>query len=559
MILFEINAISEQYISVSLENPHQESLETVEFDLSDCCNVVCKLFSNNKTQDAAIADHLSRCIQKTFSIPVTLRALLKYWERENVKAHQPFEDGGREPGGGGGSRLASGSNTKYIKSDQNGVTGGGGSSNARIFHANGGGGGTIDGVGSSSSGDTNFLNQLPSDIQMSLTGSNASDSIDKPIKRRRLTGEDFWKNPKSSKTDEFDIGSDSNSSLGGKSAADKSVGVQQQQQQPQSGGGGISEFEMFVEGKKKVEGGDATDDDVELDFETGEIFRQQQKKLPNVSITAINVAGLERRPGIEIIPITSTSQNLPSSITITPINVGGTSKSEKKTSSSGGSSSSSKKHDDRNRLEKKKKRKRDDSPAMGPPEKIPTKQELLANKPISLSINPLSTAAAGLIRKYSSSSPTALSTSPKHQSTFSVSGGSSSSGSIKSSPKHSPVHSQASNSPKHGISSPKHPSSGGGKPSVTTLKSLNSPKSSEKSSSSSFSKDREKKSSSSSGGSSPKISKSSSSSSSSSAKIKLLDDVGGQALQLLSGGIDEKSINLTGSLLTSGISKNTSV
>lgn len=101
---------------------------------------------------------------------------------------------------------------------------------------------------------------------------------------------------------------------------------------------------------------------------------------------------LERRPGIEIIPISSQpTQSLKSSITITPIN--STSKNsssagasgDKRTganngnehSSSSSSSSSSKRSDGlsssdsgRLKLEKKKKRKREDSP-MGPPEKMP--------------------------------------------------------------------------------------------------------------------------------------------------------------------------------------------
>ena len=100
---------------------------------------------------------------------------------------------------------------------------------------------------------------------------------------------------------------------------------------------------------------------------------------------------LERRPGIEIIPISSQpTQSLKSSITITPIN--STSKNsssagasgEKRTGANNGnehssssSSSSSKRSDGlsssdsgRLKLEKKKKRKREDSP-MGPPEKMP--------------------------------------------------------------------------------------------------------------------------------------------------------------------------------------------
>lgn len=96
---------------------------------------------------------------------------------------------------------------------------------------------------------------------------------------------------------------------------------------------------------------------------------------------------LERRPGIEIIPISSQpTQSLKSSITITPINStsknssGAGASSEKRTGANNGnehsSSSSSKRSEGlssdsgRLKLEKKKKRKREDSP-MGPPEKMP--------------------------------------------------------------------------------------------------------------------------------------------------------------------------------------------
>lgn len=237
---------------------------------------------------------------------------------------------------------------------------------------------------------------------------------------------------------------------------------------------------------------------------------------PSVSITPITCSSmisptqsinsvLERRPGIEIIPLVQTT--LPSSITITPIG-----NKEDRSRKSGKSSKS----DDKSRTDKKRKRRKEDS-GMGPPDKLPPKQDPLT-KPVTVSIKPAdcgsprpSSPNSGL-RKYSSS-PTPLALvnskgSPK---------------SVKHSPKHSPSPaysvSSPKSSPKHGTSSPKHQGISG-KPSMSALKSaVSSPKSdsSAKKSSSSkeSSRDKERKSGSS-GHQSPKLK-------SSSVKLKQLD------------------------------------
>lgn len=226
---------------------------------------------------------------------------------------------------------------------------------------------------------------------------------------------------------------------------------------------------------------------------------------PSVSITPINTSsssslssslnsvlsgmGLERRPGIEIIPIgTTPPASLPSTITITPIPPSKTLSDdrarERKSRDKGRS------EEEEKRLEKKRKRKREDSP-MGPPEKLPPKQDPLS-KPVSVSIKPTDSppmsmsrpsSPAGTLRKYStspthtsplvlmsksasspggmskSSKPSPTQQSPKHSPAYST-----------SSPKHNPIPSSAS--PKqHGTSSPKHTSGSSGKPSMSTLKS----------------------------------------------------------------------------------------
>ncbi|XP_020295798.1 mediator of RNA polymerase II transcription subunit 1 [Pseudomyrmex gracilis] len=217
--------------------------------------------------------------------------------------------------------------------------------------------------------------------------------------------------------------------------------------------------------------------------------------------------GLERRPGIEIIPIASSPSqtNLPSSITITPITgpapspkTGGlnqstdeSQRSERKSSgkssssgcggggSSGGGGGGGGKNggsEDNNKsggnkLEKRRKRKREDSP-MGPPEKVPSsgKQQDPLSKQMSVSIkssteqSPPSGGGGGSLNCSSSrpTSPAAMrkfSLSPTHATSFATLVGKSSptlktgqstacgNKSVQS-PKHSPVY---GNSPKHNV------------------------------------------------------------------------------------------------------------
>ncbi|KOX68963.1 Mediator of RNA polymerase II transcription subunit 1 [Melipona quadrifasciata] len=247
---------------------------------------------------------------------------------------------------------------------------------------------------------------------------------------------------------------------------------------------------------------------------------------PSVSITPISSSslgqttnynsvltgmGLERRPGIEIIPIASSPQTtLPSSITITPI-AGPTQSKNLTDERRERKSSKGKSTEDKGKLEKRRKRKREDSPMGPPPDKI-SKQDPLS-KPVSVSIKP--TESPPNLSSRPSSPATTLrkfSPSPTHTSPLALVGKSSptlkqSANKPVQSPKHSPVYSSspkhtpvpASVSPKHGTSSPKHGSSAStGKPSMSALKSAaNSPSSKTtdsgqskiKSSSSSSSKD----------------------------------------------------------------------
>lgn len=153
--------------------------------------------------------------------------------------------------------------------------------------------------------------------------------------------------------------------------------------------------------------------------------------------------------GIEIIPIsTASSPILPSSITITPISSSQMKSSDEKSRDK--KSSKTRSSDDKSRLEKKRKRRREES-AMGPPGKLPPKQQDPLSKPVSVSIKPAVTnedvatpTSPGMMRKFSPSPTQARTLSPS----IGIKSGlkTTSSGSHHS-PKHSPAH--MSNSPKH--------------------------------------------------------------------------------------------------------------
>ncbi|XP_011866719.1 PREDICTED: mediator of RNA polymerase II transcription subunit 1 [Vollenhovia emeryi] len=205
--------------------------------------------------------------------------------------------------------------------------------------------------------------------------------------------------------------------------------------------------------------------------------------------------GLERRPGIEIIPIASSPSqtSLPSSITITPI-AGPTSssktsgltsatedrqRSERKSGGgkSSGSSSKSSSEDNKSggtKIEKRRKRKREDSPMGPPPDKVPSggkQQQDPLSKPVSVSIKPSTeqsppsggSTGVGLscsssrptspaaVRKFSPSPTSSLATLVgKSSPTLKVSQTAAATcGKPVQSPKHSPVY---GSSPKHNAS-----------------------------------------------------------------------------------------------------------
>lgn len=411
-----------------------------------------------------------------------------------------------------------------------------------------------------SDGSLNMLNSI--EIGSLLSGSSGSGSgsstpPEKPSKRsqKRKASEELWKNPKrkSGEDNEILMETSSSDSTSMSTPTSHDAVSEMGMATPNSALGFHSDLELSgLDAPELTEKAPSEYDshsreaddlgDVEEILAATSRSEHKQRKLrderktstsslllelgenknlvpPSVSITPITTSsqsgqgfnqvltnmGLERRPGIEIIPIaTAPATSLPSSITITPISSTHNKSSSDEQRRSDKKSSKSR-SDDKSRLEKKRKRKRDEGP-MGPPDKLPPKQDPLS-KPVSVSIKPaespplpgITPTSPNMLRKFSSSptqqsrslsslsgksSPSMLKPMKSSSSSSSSTGGSSS----HHSPKHSPAHVISSpkhaslpgmSSPKNHGTSPKHPSaSSTGKPSMSTLKSAaNSPSS----------------------------------------------------------------------------------
>ena len=70
--MLEITALSCQHISVSFEHPLQESMSTIEIDLSDAGSVSAKLYSTSTDANSKTSsEHVSKILQRQalFSSP----------------------------------------------------------------------------------------------------------------------------------------------------------------------------------------------------------------------------------------------------------------------------------------------------------------------------------------------------------------------------------------------------------------------------------------------------------------------------------------------------------
>lgn len=226
--MFEVCALSWQQISVSLEHPFEESMATVEFDLSNICNIECKIFSVvGKQCDQSLSAKLSRVVRHSLSIPVTMRALIKTWEEENVRQQQMVRNGDSN---GNFSVNPPGSG------DLNGRENGGGNSSNQDSTSNGSGGpkGLLLDRNSGHNGGSLLLTNSVDNSLFSDGSSSQMEFLDsqQQIKKRRVTtsGEDFWKSPKRTNNSSNQLASSSttsssNSGLGSGNEDSNSLGV----------------------------------------------------------------------------------------------------------------------------------------------------------------------------------------------------------------------------------------------------------------------------------------------------------------------------------------------
>lgn len=577
MIMFEISALSWAHISISLEHPIEDSMATAEIDLTDISNLTCSIHTPGTPPPLNSPDITSelatKVLNKCFSIPVTMRSVIKLWEKQVMRKNHlsGLENfnlalGSGDPGGRSGPPGNLGDFTgmdSKLKQEQSGNGNLGAGMNLPLIshqHPNM----FLNESLMASSNFQSFQSTENSTLSnMELTSILTGSMPDKSIKRqqKRKANDDLWKSSKKKSGDEELLGESSSSD-----STSRNTPVSQETVSeiptPTSALGFQSDLELSnLDPTELIGSSDKMTSEFDADEDLGDVddilavaSREHKRKLeksptmdladknlvpPCVSITPISTsaAGFSgsnsvNRPGIEIIPIsTSGTAPIPNSITITPI----TSSQSKNEDRSREKKSSKNRSDDKSKLEKKRKRKREESP-MGPPDKVPAKQDPLT-KPVSVSIKPaespplsVTPTSPNMMRKFT--------TSPTQNRNLSISGKLSpnllkpnlkTSSSSHHSPKHSPAH--VPSSPKHSISisspkshgtSPKHPStSGSGKPSMSTLKNAaNSPSSksssdSKNKSTSKDSRDKDKKNSSFSGNNSSKMK--------STVKVKSLD------------------------------------
>ena len=92
LMIFEINALSWQHLTISMEHPLDDSLVNVELDLSDFTNLQCKIKTSNrnaKLNNEHVNDVALKTFQKSLSIPMTLRSIWRLWNEQIEKTKYP--------------------------------------------------------------------------------------------------------------------------------------------------------------------------------------------------------------------------------------------------------------------------------------------------------------------------------------------------------------------------------------------------------------------------------------------------------------------------------------
>ena len=73
---FEVTSTSMTTVSVSFENPVEESLASLDIDLKDILSIKCKLYPVDSFCNLIDNDYVGKVLQKCLSIPVTLRMII---------------------------------------------------------------------------------------------------------------------------------------------------------------------------------------------------------------------------------------------------------------------------------------------------------------------------------------------------------------------------------------------------------------------------------------------------------------------------------------------------
>ncbi|XP_060521486.1 mediator of RNA polymerase II transcription subunit 1 [Cylas formicarius] len=396
MTMFEISALSSTQISISLEHPLEESMATADIDLSDISNLVCRIHNPGAPSPGGgnapdpISELATKVLNKSFSIPITIRAVTKMWEKQASRralysgGHENFNLplGSLDPGGQKGPEPDTdygGFNDK-IKQEPGGHVPNHGTQHGAMMieeqHAV---------VWNDPMMGSNFQQIPPSEGAAELPDAWADSS--RGAKRR--ADEELWREGKRKVGD----GGDDPELLAETSSSDsvsRSTPLSQETDVTTPNSGLHSDVELSDAAADKeardFEGCVDVDDMMdelsnasenertikatEKCAEDGAGSKLDEKTLAVASVSITAIVGGEAPPGIEIFPVSRSPSGgggvavaapPTGSVTITPVAKCPDDKRPKKSGSRGG-------RDDKGRPEKKRKRRGEDgSTVMGPP------------------------------------------------------------------------------------------------------------------------------------------------------------------------------------------------
>ena len=66
--IFEVTAVSHEYVSVTFEHPEEESTATAEIDLTDVCNIRCHLHTVNHDPAFCSDEYATKVLQRYYIV-----------------------------------------------------------------------------------------------------------------------------------------------------------------------------------------------------------------------------------------------------------------------------------------------------------------------------------------------------------------------------------------------------------------------------------------------------------------------------------------------------------